>query len=307
VNYLDLDIKGTGAQFDVFFAGAFLNAGYSDPSLFGSRFNGGANLNGLFFKATDELYRDGEVVPEEDVKSRGGSASIFIGRPLARFLSFELTYRLRHNDYGRADDTAADFVLPLDTSTHTIRASAEYNRLGYRLRLAGDTNRRSDWEFWGLPGNDEYDPAQRDYQRWQITFGKTWWLADFRKIGLTLEHLDGSNLDRFSGYDFGIFGNSAVAGYPSGLVRAEKADGVHLLAGINYFDKIRFEVKGDAVWASNAMTGLDNELLAGIGVGGTMTLPWQLIMNFEAGYAVAGPGKGDIALRVFFLRLFPGQ
>jgi hypothetical protein len=55
------------------------------------------------------------------------------------------------------------------------------------------------------------------------------------------------------------------------------------------------------------MTGLDNELLAGIGVSGTMTLPWQLIMNFEAGYAVAGPGKGDIALRVFFLRLFSGQ
>jgi len=307
VNYLDLDIKGTGAQFDVFFAGAFLNAGYSDPGLFGSRFIGGANLNGLFFKAKDELYRDGEVVPEETVKSRGGSTSIFLGRPLAKFLSFELTYRLRHDDYGRADDTAPDFVLPRDTFTHTARASVEYNRLGYRLKLAGDTNRRSDWEFWGLPGNDEYDPGQKDYQRWQIALAKTWWLANFRKIGLTLEHLDGENLDRFSGYDFGIFGSSPVAGYPSGLVRAEKADGAHLLAGINYFDKIRFEVKGDAVWASNAMTGLDKELLAGIGVGGTMTLPWQLIMNFEAGYAVAGPGKGSVALRVFFLRLFPGQ
>ena len=55
------------------------------------------------------------------------------------------------------------------------------------------------------------------------------------------------------------------------------------------------------------MTGLDNELLAGIGVEGTMTLPWQLIMNFEVGYAVAGPGKGGIALRVFFLKLFPGS
>ena len=170
-----------------------------------------------------------------------------------------------------------------------------------------DTNSRSNWEFWGLPENDEYHPDQKDYRRWRVNFAKTWWLPEFRRVRVSFEHLDGSNLDRFSGYDFGIFGNSAVAGYPSGLVRAEKADGVHLLAGINYFDKIRFEVKGDAVWASNAMTGLDKELLAGIGVGGTMTLPWQLIMNFEAGYAVAGPGKGDIALRVFFLKLFPGQ
>ena len=61
------------------------------------------------------------------------------------------------------------------------------------------------------------------------------------------------------------------------------------------------------MWASNTMTGLDNELLAGIGLEGTMTLPWQLIMNFEAGYAIAGPGKGNIALRVFFLKLFPGS
>ena len=104
-----------------------------------------------------------------------------------------------------------------------------------------------------------------------------------------------------------MFGDASVSGYQSGLVRAEKANGAHLLAGVNYFEKIRFDFKADAVWASNAMTGLDNELLAGIGLEGTMTLPWQLIMNFEAGYAVAGPGKGNIALRVFFLKLFPGS
>ena len=62
------------------------------------------------------------------------------------------------------------------------------------------------------------------------------------------EHLDGSNLDRFSGYDFGMFGDASVSGYQSGLVRAEKANGAHLLAGINYFEKIRFDLKADAVW-----------------------------------------------------------
>jgi hypothetical protein len=93
VNYLDLDFKNTGAQVDVFFAGAFLAAGIADPQLFGSRWNGGANLNGLFFKAGDELYRDGVVEPEEEIRRRTASADIFVGRPLAKFLSFELTYR----------------------------------------------------------------------------------------------------------------------------------------------------------------------------------------------------------------------
>ena len=290
VNYLDLDFKGTGAQVDVFFAGAFLAAGIADPQLFGSRWNGGVNLNGLFFKARDELFREGVVVPEEDVKRRTASADVFVGRPLARFLNFELTYGLRMEDFSRADDTAEDFIIPQDTLTNYFRGVVQYNRAGYRLRLSGGINRRSGWEFWGLPENDEFHPDQKDYQRWQARFGKTWWLPKFRRVRVFFEHLDGSNLDRFSGYDFGMFGDASVSGYQSGLVRAEKANGAHLLAGINYFEKIRFDLKADAVWASNTMTGLDNELLAGIGLEGTMTLPWQLIMNFEAGYAIAGPG-----------------
>jgi len=307
VNYLDLDFKDTGAQIDVFFAGAFLAAGISDPQLFGSRWNGGANVNGLFFKAGDELYRDGEVVSEETVRRRTASADVFLGRPFARFLSFELTYQVRTEDFSRADDTGGGFVLPQDTLTHTAKANIQYNRAGYRLGLVADTNSRSDWEFWGLPENDEYHPDQQDYRRWRVNFGKTWWLPEFRRVRVFFEHLDGSNLDRFSGYDFGMFGDASVSGYQSGLVRAERANGAHVLAGINYFDKIRFDLKVDAVWASNAMTGLDNELLAGIGFEGTTTLPWQLIMNFEVGYAVAGTGRGNIALRVFFLKLFPGS
>jgi len=304
VNYLNLDVKDTGAQADVFFAGAFVAAGIADPGLFGSRFNGGANLNGLFIKGTDELYRQGNVVPEESVKRRTASADFFVGRPLAGFLSFELGYRVRMEDFSRADDTAEDFVLPQDTMTHTLKANIQFNRAGYRFGLFADSNRRSDWEFWGLPGNDEYDPEQQSYMRWRVNFTKTWWLPKFRKITLSLEHLDGAELDRFSGYDFGLLGNATVAGYPSGLVRAESANGAHLTAGVNYLDLIRFEFRADAVWANNEMTGLDHELLSGFGAGGTITLPWQLIMNFEAGYAVTGPGKGAVALRVFFLRLF---
>ena len=307
VNYLDLDFKDTGAQIDVFFAGAFLAAGISDPQLFGSRWNGGANVNGLFFKAGDELYRDGEIVPEETVRRRTASADVFVGRPFARFLSFELAYQVRTEDFSRADDTGDGFVLPQDTLTHTARANIQYNRAGYRLGLVADTNSRSNWEFWGLPENDEYHADQKDYRRWRVNFAKTWWLPEFRRVRVSFEHLDGSNLDRFSGYDFGMFGDASVSGYQSGLVRAERANGAHVLAGVNYFDKIRFDFKVDAVWASNAMTGLDNELLAGIGLEGTTTLPWQLIMNFEVGYAVAGPGKGNFALRVFFLKLFPGS
>jgi hypothetical protein len=307
VNYLDLDFKDSGAQLNLFFAGLFLAANISDPDLFGSRWNAGASVNGLFFKANDELYRDGEVVPEETVRRRTGSFNLFAGRPFARFFSLELAYRGRYTSYHRADDTAADFVLPQDTFTNGFEASVDYNRAGFRLGVAGSAHRRMSWEFWGLPGNDEYSDDQKQYQRWQLTFAKTWWFERFHKIGLVLEYLDSANTDRFSGYDFGLFGDSTVAGYPSGLVRAEQATGAHLTGGINVLELIRVSVGVDAVWASNSTTGLDNELLAGIGAGGTLTLPWQLVMNFDVGYALAGPGKGGFAVRVFLLKLFPSS
>jgi hypothetical protein len=307
VNYLDLDLKGSGAQSNVFFAGAFLSANIADPDFFGSRWNAGANFNGVFFKGRDELYRDGAVVPDEELKQRSGTFNLFVGRPLAKFLSLELKYRANYQQFFRSDNTADDFVLPKDTFTHIFKAKFDYNRSGYRVAVAGSHHQRTNWEFWGLPDNDEYSPDQKDYQRWQVNLAKSWWLRDFRKIALALEYLDSADTDRFSGYDFGLFGEPTVAGYPSGLVRAEKAVGGHLSGGVNYLELIRVTARADALWATNRATGLDKELLAGIGLGGTVTLPWQLIMNFDLGYALTGPGKGDIAVRVFFLKLFPGS
>ncbi len=307
VNYFDLDLKDTGAQVNVFFAGAFLSANIADPDFLGSRWNAGANFNGVFFKGKDELYRDGAVVPDEEIKQRSGRFNLFVGRPLAKFVSLELKYRADYHQFFKSDNTAEDFVLPQDTLTNVFRAKVDYNRSGYRLTLAGSYHNRANWEFWGLPDNTEYSPDQKDYQRWKVNLAKSWWLKDFRKIGLVLEYLDSAGTDRFSGYDFGLFGDPSVAGYPSGLVRAEKAYGGHLSGGVNYLDLIRVTAKVDALWATNLETGLDQELLAGIGVGGTVTLPWQLIMNFDLGYALTGPGKGDFAVRVSFLKLFPGS
>jgi len=307
VNYLDLDFKDTGAQTNVFFAGAFLSANIADPDFLGSRWNAGANFNGVFFKGKDELYRDGAVVPDEEIKQRSGTFNLFVGRPLAKFVSLELKYRANYQQFFTSDNTAEDFVLPQDTLTNVAAAKFDYNRSGYRLTIAGSYHNRANWEFWGLPDNTEYSPDQKDYQRWKVNLAKSWWLKDFRKIGLVLEYLDSADTDRFSGYDFGLFGDPSVAGYPSGLVRAEKAYGGHLTGGINYLDLIRVTAKIDALWATNPETGLDQELLAGIGLGGTVTLPWQLIMNFDLGYALTGPGKGDVAVRVSFLKLFPGS
>lgn len=303
VNYLALDWRGTGRQVNVLFGGALLTANLAEPRLFDSKWDAGVNLFGFFIDRGDELYRDGEEIPLEEVESKTGRVAFFLGRPLGNFTKLDFTYALRFDQYGSADDTAEDFILPEDTLTHTFQTELSYNRGGYRLGLEGSFNQRSDWEFWGLPGNTDFDIEQEDYIRWQVTVAKTWWLPKFTKFGIELEHLNGQDLDRFSRYDFGIFGDSSVGGYPSGLVRADEATGIHLNYGFNFGEVFRVELEGDAVWATNESAGLDNELLAGIGLEGSLTLPWQTLVNFEIGQALAGPGDG-IAARVVFLKLF---
>ena len=303
INYFALDWKDTGKQVNVFFAGALVTANIAEPRLFDSEWDAGANVFGFFIRRGDELFRDGIEVPGEEVESATGQVSLFLGRPIGNFGKVDFTYSARYDDYADADDTDASFVIPESTLTHTFSTELSYNRSGWRLNLQGSFSQRSDWEFWGLPGNTEFDPEQEDYVRWQASVAKTFWLPKFTKLGIELEHLNGEDLDRFSSYDFGIFGDSSVGGYPSGLVRAEEATGIHLNYGVSLGELFRVELEGDAVWATNEATGLDNELLAGIGLEGTVTLPWQTLVNFEIGQALDGPADG-IAARIVFLKLF---
>lgn len=303
INYLALDWRDTGSQVNFFFAGPLLTANIAKPRVFDSPWDVGANAFGFFIQTGDELFRDGVEVPAEEIESLNGRFSLFAGRPLGNFTKLDFSYSLGFTDYDRADDTDESFVIPESTLTHTVSTELSYNRSGWSFEVEGSFSSRSDWEFWGLPGNTEFDQEQEDYIRWGASLSKTFWLPKFRKIGFELEHLGGEDLDRFSSYDFGIFGDSSVAGYPGGLVRAEEANAVRLEYGVNIGEVFRVELEGDAVWATNDATGLDNELLAGIGLEGTVTLPWQVLLNFEVGQALEGPADG-IAARVVFLKLF---
>ena len=307
INYLALDWRHTGKQLNFFFAGPLLTVNLAEPRLFDSKWDAGFNVFGFLIATGDELYRDGREVAQEEIESTNNSVAVFLGRPLGNFTKLDFTYRARYNTFDEASDTAPEFVLPADTLTHTFQTELQFKRAGYRLELQGSTSSRSDWDFWGLPGNTEFSPDQKDYLRWQASFAKTWWFSKFRNFGFQLEHLDGSDLDRFSRYDFGIFGDSSVAGYQGGLVRADQADAIHIETGVNVGGVIRVEIEADAVWATSEDTGLDNELLAGIGLEGTLALPWNLLTNFEIGYALDGPGEGNVAARIVFLKLFPDK
>ncbi len=300
VNWLAFDWRGTGAQADLFIAGPLILANVANPSLFGSRWDAGADLFALAFAGEDTLYRDGRESPRENVKRLRPNMDFSLGRPLGSYTKLDFRYELSWNNFQRADATSEDFVLPADHLSHSLGTTLRYTRSGYRLVLGGAWNLRGEWAPWGLDGANVTPDS---YTLWNVGAAKTWHLPKFQKIGLSFEYADGADLDRFSKYEFGFFSDITVHGYQSDKVRAERAAAAHLSYGFELGQLFRIDLVGDAAWATDMASGLDNELLAGAGIVGTFIGPWGTLVNMDVGTALVGPDDGWSAF-IAVLKLF---
>lgn len=303
VNYFSLDIKGTGKQFNVFFAGALATVSIAQPRVGGSGFDVGGNAFAIAVPIEDKLYVNGREQTGQTLKSLPARASLSIGHPIGNFLKATFSYDAAYNHFQRTRDTAASFTLPADHFVHSLSLDLKLAREGYQATAGAGYSMRSQWRAWGYPGNPDYAPANRNFWRWDATFSKTWSFAAFRRFGIEADYLGGRNLDRFSKYEFGFFGGSRVHGYASNRLRADQVWATHATYGFGIGDVFRIDAAADVAWATDRLTGLDHELLAGVGLVGTLVGPWETVVNLDVGTPVAGPEHGAVVY-VVFLKLF---
>ena len=303
MSWLWFDFRGTGTQANVFFAGALAQVAVTNPNFRGGKTDVGFDAFGLALAGSDEVFRGDEELPGETIKVTNPNVDFKLGRPLGNFTKVDFQYQLGYQKFTRDENTAADFISPSDNLNHTFRLGLRYNRRGWRARLRGSHTVRGEWEPWGLPGNPGYDPEHKEYSQWEVGLGKTWHFPRFLKFGAEVEYLGGSDLDRFSKYDFGFFSDVSVRGYRSGKVRAEEAVAAHLTYGFDVGGVLRLDLVGDAAWATDEASGLRNELLAGVGIAGTVIGPWKTVINLDIGKAVDGPDDG-FSVFLAVLKLF---
>jgi len=303
INYFNFDFRGTGKQVNLFFAGALLTLNAAEPRLFGSKFDLGADLFALAIPFTDNVFRDDKEIFAEEIEQRTGSFGLKLGRPLGNFVKLGLEYDVLFLNYGESDNTGEGFVLPSDNMTHSVELSGTFSRSGYGFSIHGGMSRRSEWDPWGFPGSPDFEEPQQEFARWGARASKNWYLPRFQKIGAEIDYVSGSDLDRFSKYQFGFFGSTRVHGYQSNRVRAEEAIATHLSYGFEIGEFLRLDAVGDMAWATDEASGLDNEMLAGVGLAGSFMGPWQTLVNLDVGVPVAGPDDGFVMYLVF-LKLF---
>lgn len=302
VNYFSFDFRDTGTQVNALFGGALLSVSAADPDFLGSKWDAGFDAFGLAFAGNDQVFRNGREIRGEEVEVQPASLDLKLGVPLGPFFKLRGQYELDFVSYGRSDDTDPDFRLPEDHLTHQLSLFGRFSRAGYQVDLGGSFNQRSDWEPWGLPGSPGFvadaEPFE-DYLRWSISASKNWYLPAFRKVGLEVNYVDGEDLDRFSKYGFGRFGDTRVHGFQSDKVRAQRAYLLHASYGFELNELLRLDGIVDVASATDEAAGLDDELLVGLGLQGTLVGPWQTLVNVDVGVPVEGPDDGFTAWVVF--------
>ena len=305
VQHFNFDLWGKGKQLSVFFGGALLTANYTDPSLGDTRFDLGADLFAVAFPFGDTAYRNGEEVPGEKIKHLPAVFQVNVGRPFGPYLKTSLGVFTRWDNFQRDEETASQFVTPVDTFTDGAELRLVGNYRGFNATAIGGYYRRREWDPWGDPATTEFDPTHRDYVKYQLSLTKDQYFPGFRKLHVGLTYLDGQDLDRFSKYEFGAFSGAPIHGFKSGSVKTQTALVGTVSYGLNIEDIIRFEAIFDQAVVRDRISGYDNTYFAGAGLLGSLNGPWQnSLLRFEIGVPVVSHGIKGFVANVILLKLF---
>ncbi|MDQ5858171.1 MAG: hypothetical protein M3542_07855, partial [Acidobacteriota bacterium] len=305
IQHFNFDLWGRGKQLSVFFGGALLTANYTDPSLGGSRFDLGADLFAVAFPFSDAAYREGEEVIDEKIKHLPAVFQVNVGRPIGPYLKTSLGLFTRWDNYQRDPDTGPLFVTPVDTFTDGAELRLVGNYKGFNATAIGGYYKRRKWDAWGNPATTEFDPKHSDYAKYQLSLSKDHYFPGFRKLHVGLIYLDGTDLDRFSKYEFGAFSGAPLHGFKSGSVKTESALVASVSYGLNIQDIIRFEAIFDQAIANDDVSGYDNTYFAGAGLLGSLNGPWaNSLLRFEVGVPVVSHGIKGFVVNVILLKLF---
>ena len=305
LQHFDFDLWGKGKQLSVFFGGVLLTANYTDPALAGTRFDLGADLFAVAIPFGDVSFKNGVEVPNEKIKHLPAVFQVNLGHPLGPWLKASLGVFSKWDNYQRDADTAPDFVTPVDTFTNGASLRLVANFSGFNVTVDGEYDSRAKWEFWGLPGNTDFSPDKKNYWKYSISVAKDQYFSGFKKLHVGFQWYNGSDLDRFSKYEFGTFSGHPIHGYQSGSLRTQEAFLMNLSYGLNIEDIIRFEAFYDQAILNDRVSGFHDTYFSGAGLLASFNGPWKnSLVRGEIGVPVVSHGIHGVVATVTMLKLF---
>ncbi|HXI14507.1 MAG TPA: hypothetical protein VNM92_17960 [Thermoanaerobaculia bacterium] len=302
LDYFNFNLFNKGIQANLFFAGVIVNATASKPGVWGTRATVSGDFSGLAIPFANSMYREGREIEGETIKALPLRTTVRVGLPLFDFAKIDLALDVSHLSYQRAMETAPSFVVPQDTFILAPSLEGRYDRWGYSLQSFFKHGIRTRWAPWGI--ESEYDPSQKRYSQFGASLGKSFYLPRFQRLGLEMNYLSGSNLDRLSKYELGFFGAQRIRGVQSGSVRAERALLGHISYGFVFSQQFRLELFYDHGLITDRSSGYQSEPFQGVGLGGQTIGPWGTLLRTDFGKTIGRNAQDGFVANLVLLKLF---
>ena len=316
VNYFDYDFRDSGLQTNIFFAGLLLTANATKPNLAGSGFDLGADLFGVAVAGTDRGFdRNGERAKAIDVATKTQRLTFNFGHAVGDFAKVRTSVGFARMNFGRTDDTSKEFVHPANIWERSVDLIGNFDRAGYSLSGSISQVARSDWPFWGCRSGlcgrkapeQDWNPDAQKYTQYQISGSKEWYLPLFQKIRGELNWFGGTDLDRFSRYQFGFFGGARLRGFSGSGVRFDEGFVGRGIYSFNLGKVVRFDATLDHAHVRDKSSGTGFGDHTGFGISGNFLGPGRTIIQFDVGYALQSDIRkveGDAEALLVVLKLF---
>ena len=312
VNFFDFNFRGTGTQFNLAWAGPYVDLSWTQPNVFDTppgRRPMSLALQGSFNAIeTDEENQTSEDIPQgHEIEVLRELMRAGLSLPLGNFFRTTLDARLLYQNFDDGPDPDDQFVLPVTNVEGGLTLSIDYARRGYLLSVWGEAARRNQWERWGYP-DQSFDERQRDFTRLGAAVRKALYLGAFNKISLGLSGFEGRGLDRFSRFELGDFRSARVQGFNGSGIHFDRG----LIAQVDYAFPLGKSMRLDLGVQQGWVHGEDDfgpgyERVTGSGLSLEFSGPWSTFVTVRTSYGVASTiadtaEGGD--LRVVFYRTF---
>ena len=313
VNFFDFNFHNSGTQFNLAWAGPFVDIAWTDPRIVDlgtGRRPWALALQGTFnaIKISDKNATSAGTPEEDRADILAESVLTTLAIPTGNFLRWSLMARLLYQDYFPQTGTSDAFVLPVSNVESTLGGRLEFSRLGWIAAGWGEWGFRSRWEPWGLPGQ-KFSDDDKDFTRLGSELRKAFYYGTYNKLSLGMVGFLGRSLDRFSRFELGDFRSASVRGFNGSGIHFDRG----VVAEATYSLPLGHDVRADFGLQQGWIQSVDDfgpgyERVAGTGLSFEFSGPWSTLVSVRAsaGLATTIPNKdtslGDV--RVIFYRTF---
>jgi len=285
VNYFDYNFKKKNIQVNMFLAGP-VNSLSISKSDFLPRMD--AALSGVFFLVPfkDQYFENGIERKDQELKSMSQHLFGSVGYRTTEFSKLKLTLDGRYTRFSDTGETADGFEVPKSHFDLAYGLSFDYSRKGWQAAANWEGHKRSSWENWGYGYMSDDILEKKEYALWDLTLGKTFYLPNFQKVGVSLSYMDGVDLDRFSKYEFTYMGTKSLSGFTGSGIRFERGAIARALYAFDVAKVIRFSAILDHARVKQDRNDPDWQKHTGFGFSGTVAGPWSTLWSLDIGYAL---------------------